>query len=51
MSDSTAITQVPQVSGSIYLSEASFDFAQRQARMLAESSFVPKKFKGQGWAV
>jgi hypothetical protein len=47
MSESTAITQVPQVSGSIYLSEASFDFAQRQARMLAESSFVPREFKGQ----
>jgi len=47
MSESTAITQVSQVSGSIYVSEASFEFAQRQARMLAESSFVPKEFKGQ----
>ena len=47
MNDSPAITQVAQVSGSIYLDEASFDFAQRQARMLAESSFVPKEFKGQ----
>ena len=47
MSESTAITQVPQVSGSIYASEASFDLAQRQARMLAESSFVPKDFRGQ----
>ena len=47
MSDSTAITKSTQVSASIYLSEASFDFAQRQARMLAESSFVPKEFKNQ----
>ena len=46
MSDSTAITQVPQVSGSIYLSEASFEFAQRQAKMLAASSFVPREFQG-----
>lgn len=49
MSDSSALakTASTQVSGSIYVSEASFEFAQRQARMLAESSFVPKEFKGQ----
>ena len=47
MSESTAITQAPQVPGSIYASEASFDLAQRQARMLADSSFVPKEFRGQ----
>ena len=46
MSESTAITQVPQVSGSIYVSEASWEFAQRQAKMLAASSFVPREFQG-----
>ena len=46
MSDQTAITTVPQASSSIYLSEASFEFAQRQAKMLANSSFVPREFKG-----
>ena len=46
MSEQTAIATVPQASGSIYLSEASFEFAQRQAKMLASSSFVPKQFQG-----
>ena len=45
MSESTAITHVPQVSGSIYVSEASWEFAQRQAKMLA-ASFVPREFQG-----
>ena len=47
MSESTAITQVPQVSGSIYVSEASFEFAQRQAKMLADIFVCPTRVPRQ----
>lgn len=46
MNDQSAIATISQTSSSIYLSEASFEFAQRQAKMLANSSFVPREFKG-----
>lgn len=46
MSESTAITQAPQVPGPVYLSEESFDLRQRHAKLLAASSFVPREFQG-----